>query len=169
MQWAKKPSHATVPLKRLGVKLSPTWLERGGEGAEFQSNRRTRTRLPEDLRSFATRSWVSPRGVTLYNELPSEWGRGEKKQLVLYSLTWTTCFHWIWTMILTLRERNTANNIGFMYSRKRISQNLFPNFIYIFPKSIMKTRFEPRLTRMSSWKNIKHHILDLNSGLLHHN
>ncbi len=24
---------------------------------------------------------------------------------------------------------------GFMYSRKRISQNSFPNFIYLFPKS----------------------------------
>jgi hypothetical protein len=52
----------------------------------------------------------------------------------------------------------TANNFGIMYSRKRISQNTFPNLIYIFPKSfiifcqglqipkgIMKTRFEPKL------------------------
>jgi hypothetical protein len=31
----------------------------------------------------------------------------------------------------------TANNFGIMYSRKRISQNSFPNFIYIFPKSFM--------------------------------
>ncbi len=32
----------------------------------------------------------------------------------------------------------TANNFGFMYSRNRISQYSFPNFIYIFPKSFMK-------------------------------
>jgi hypothetical protein len=31
----------------------------------------------------------------------------------------------------------TANKFGIMYSRKRISQNSFPNFIYIFPKSFM--------------------------------
>jgi hypothetical protein len=31
----------------------------------------------------------------------------------------------------------TANNFGLMYSRKRISQNSFPNFIYIIPKSFM--------------------------------
>ncbi len=32
---------------------------------------------------------------------------------------------------------HTANNFGIMYSRKRISQNSFPNSIYIFPKSFM--------------------------------
>ncbi len=32
---------------------------------------------------------------------------------------------------------HTANNFGFMYSRKRISQYSFPNFTYIFPKSFM--------------------------------
>ncbi len=31
----------------------------------------------------------------------------------------------------------TANNFGIMYSRKRISQNSFPNFNDIFPKSFM--------------------------------
>jgi hypothetical protein len=31
----------------------------------------------------------------------------------------------------------TANNFGLMYSRKRISQNSFPNFIHIIPKSFM--------------------------------
>ncbi len=31
---------------------------------------------------------------------------------------------------------HTANNFGIMYSRKRISQNSFPNFIYIFPSMI---------------------------------
>jgi hypothetical protein len=31
----------------------------------------------------------------------------------------------------------TANNFGLMYSQKRISQNSFPNFIYIFVKSFM--------------------------------
>jgi hypothetical protein len=31
----------------------------------------------------------------------------------------------------------TANNFGFMYSRKRISQKSFPKFIYIYPKSFM--------------------------------
>ncbi len=32
---------------------------------------------------------------------------------------------------------HTANKFGIMYSRKRISQNLFLNFIFIFPKSFM--------------------------------
>jgi hypothetical protein len=32
---------------------------------------------------------------------------------------------------------HTANNFGLMYSRKRISQNSFPNFIHIIPKSFM--------------------------------
>ncbi len=84
------------------------------------------------------------------------------------------CFY---TLQLTHR---TANNFGNMYSRIRISQNSFPNFIYILyfqshswdsvrnykiPKGIMKSRFEPRLPRMSSWKKL--HTLDLNSGPLH--
>jgi hypothetical protein len=30
---------------------------------------------------------------------------------------------------------HTANNFGFMYSRNRIYQYSFPNFIYIFPNS----------------------------------
>ncbi len=74
--------------------------------------------------------------------------------------------------------RRTANNFGLTYSWKRISQNSFPNFIYIIPnswysvrsyiipKGIMKTRFEPRVPRMSSWKSNKHNTLDLNSGPL---
>jgi hypothetical protein len=76
----------------------------------------------------------------------------------------------------------TASNFGLMYSRKRIRQDLFPNFIYIFPKSFMifcqelsnpKRNYENqiwtyRLPRMSSWKSNKHHTLDLNSGPLHH-
>ncbi len=36
------------------------------------------------------------------------------------------------------------------------------------PKKNYETRFEPRLPRMSSWKNIKLHTLDWNSGPLHH-
>jgi hypothetical protein len=38
---------------------------------------------------------------------------------------------------LLLPNNCTANNFGLMYSRKRISQNSFPDFIYIFPKSFM--------------------------------
>jgi len=34
-------------------------------------------------------------------------------------------------------DPHTAKKFGLMYSRKRISQNLFPNFIYIFAKSFM--------------------------------
>jgi hypothetical protein len=54
---------------------------------------------------------------------------------------------------------HTANNFGLMCSRKRISQNSFPNLIYIIPKSFMvvcqelhnpkrnyETRFEPCIT-----------------------
>ncbi len=73
----------------------------------------------------------------------------------------------------------TANNFGIMYSKKkRISQTrsqiLFIYFQsyswysvrnYKIPKRIMKTRFEPRHPRMSSWKKV--HTLDLNSGPLH--
>ncbi len=72
----------------------------------------------------------------------------------------------------------TANNFGLMCSR-RISQNSFPNLIYIIPKSFVvfwqelhnpkrnyKTRFEPRLPRMSSWKSNIHNILILNSNTL---
>ncbi len=71
----------------------------------------------------------------------------------------------------------TANNFGIMYSWKSIGQNLFPNLIYIFPKSFMifcqelqdpKRNYEnlkPRIPRMSSWKKL--HILDLNTGPLH--
>jgi hypothetical protein len=72
----------------------------------------------------------------------------------------------------------TAIKFGIMYSRIRISQNSFPNCIYIYfqshswnsvrnyiiPKGIMKTRFEPRPLRMSSWNKL--HTLDLNSGPL---
>jgi hypothetical protein len=36
-----------------------------------------------------------------------------------------------------LYRRYTANNFGLMYSRKRISQNSFPNLIHIIPKSFM--------------------------------
>jgi hypothetical protein len=36
-----------------------------------------------------------------------------------------------------LEMLHTANKFGLMHSRKRISQNSFPNFIYIFPKSFM--------------------------------
>ncbi len=80
----------------------------------------------------------------------------------------------LWVNFLNLKRGldetsslHIANNFGLMYSRKRISQNSIPNFIYIFqshswysvrnykiPKGIMKTRFEPRLPRMSSWKRI---------------
>jgi hypothetical protein len=81
---------------------------------------------------------------------------------------------------LTGANQCTPNNFRFMYSWKRVSQNSFPNFIYIFPKSfmkfwqelrnpkrIMKTKLESRLPRKSSWKSINYYILDLNSGHLH--
>jgi hypothetical protein len=42
----------------------------GGGGGEFQGNRRIKVRLPEDLRSYPSRSWVSSGGATLYNEVP---------------------------------------------------------------------------------------------------
>ncbi len=40
----------------------------------------------------------------------------------------------------------TANNFGLMCCRKRISQNSFPNFIYIIPKSFMIFCQEPNHT-----------------------
>jgi hypothetical protein len=42
--------------------------EGGGEG--FQGNRRVKILLPDDLRSYPSRSWVSTGGATLYNEVP---------------------------------------------------------------------------------------------------
>ena len=42
----------------------------GGEGAgNLQGNRTTRTRMPESLKTYANRSWVSPGGAMLFNEL----------------------------------------------------------------------------------------------------
>jgi hypothetical protein len=37
-----------------------------------------------------------------------------------------------------VRLTHTANNFGLIYSRKRISQNSFPNSIHIIPKSSME-------------------------------
>ncbi len=42
----------------------------GGGGEEFQGNRRIKVRLPDDLRSYPSRSWVSAGGATLFNEVP---------------------------------------------------------------------------------------------------
>jgi hypothetical protein len=39
--------------------------------------------------------------------------------------------------LASVDEIYTANNFGLLYSWKRISQNSFPNFFYIFPKSFM--------------------------------
>jgi hypothetical protein len=54
----------------------PDW-QGGGEG--FQGYRKSRNRLPETLRSYATRSWVSPGGTTLYNEVSPVTMELEKK------------------------------------------------------------------------------------------
>ncbi len=43
----------------------------------------------------------------------------------------------IWEFGRASKMLYTANNFGLMYSRKRISQNSFPNFIHIIPKSFM--------------------------------
>ncbi len=47
-----------------------------------------------------------------------------------------------WSALMTPQKANldsmrTANNFGLMYSRKRISQNSFPNLSHIIPKSLM--------------------------------
>jgi hypothetical protein len=76
----------------------------------------------------------------------------------------------------------TANNFGLMYSRKRISQNSFPNLIYIFPKSFMifcqelhspKRNYENQICTKAPLgchheKKIRHHTLNLNSVPLKH-
>jgi hypothetical protein len=76
----------------------------------------------------------------------------------------------------------TANSFGLMYSRKRISQNSFPNLIYIFPKSFMifcqelhnpKRNYENQICTKAPKdvimkKKIRHHTLDLNSVPLKH-
>ncbi len=59
----------------------------------------------------------------------------------------------------------THSQIAFIYFQ---SHSWYSVRNYIIPKGIMKTSFEPRLPRMSSWKSIKNHTLDLNSGPLHH-
>ncbi len=46
----------------------------------------------------------------------------------------------LWVLALSIGTSDfprTANKFGIMYSRKRISQNSFLNFIFIFPKSFM--------------------------------
>ncbi len=53
----------------------------------------------------------------------------------------------------------TRSQISFIYFQ---SHSWYSARNYLIPKGIMKTRFEPRLRRMPSWKN----ILDLNSGPL---
>jgi len=57
-----------LDLKKGWTALMESLIGRGGEG--FQGYRKSRNRLPETLRSYATRSWVSPGGTTLYNEVP---------------------------------------------------------------------------------------------------
>ncbi len=59
----------------------------------------------------------------------------------------------------------TRSQISFIYFQ---SHSWYSVRNYIIPRGIMKTRFEPRHPRMSSWKSNKHHTLDLNSGPLHH-
>jgi hypothetical protein len=51
----------------------------GGGGDGFQGYRKSKNRLPESLRTYATRSWVSPGGTTLYNEVPPATMDLEKK------------------------------------------------------------------------------------------
>ncbi len=58
----------------------------------------------------------------------------------------------------------TPSQISFIYFQ---SHSWYSVRNYIIPKGIMKTRFEPRLPRLSSWKSIIHHTLYLNSGPLH--
>ncbi len=97
--------------------------------------------------------------------------------LILYCILYRLSFT-LFSFNITLTY--SANNFGILCSRKRISQNLPPNFIYIFqshswysvrnyviPEGIMKTRFEPRPPGMSSWKNNELHTLDFNTGPLH--
>jgi hypothetical protein len=51
----------------------------GGGGDGCQGYRKSKNRLPESLRTYATRSWVSPGGTTLYNEVPPATPTLEKK------------------------------------------------------------------------------------------
>ncbi len=66
---------------------------------------------------------------------------------------------------LCIPEKELArarSQISFIYFQ---SHSWYSVRNYKIPKEIMKTRFEPRLPRMSSWKKL--HTLDLNSGPLH--
>ncbi len=80
--------------------------------------------------------------------------------------------------IVFLRIIFTANNFWIIYSRKRIGQNSFPNFIYIFPQSFMifcqellDPKRKPDLNLGSQGchheKLLNFTPLDLNSGPLH--
>jgi len=66
MSWMKHIGK--LDLKRGWCALMESLIGRGGEG--FQGNRRVKIRLPDDLRSYPSRSWVSTGGATLYNEVP---------------------------------------------------------------------------------------------------
>jgi hypothetical protein len=56
----------------------------------------------------------------------------------------------------------TRSQISFIYFQ---SQSWYSVRNYKIPKGMMKTRFESRLPKMSSWKKL--HTLDLNLGPLH--
>ena len=68
MCWLKHIGN--LDLKRGWCALMESFIGKGGGGKEFQGNRRIKVRLPDDLRSYPSRSWVSAGGATLFNEVP---------------------------------------------------------------------------------------------------
>jgi hypothetical protein len=76
MSWMKHIGK--LDLKRGWCALMESLIGKGG-GEGFQGNRRVKIRLPDDLRSYPSRSWVSTGGATLYNEVPPASSAREEK------------------------------------------------------------------------------------------
>jgi hypothetical protein len=73
---------------------------------------------------------------------------------------------WLWSRKLAIAvQPYTAKNFGMTYSRIRISQNSFPNLIYIVPKSFMRFCQElqdpKRKHENQIWTSIKYLVTGL--------
>jgi hypothetical protein len=100
--------------------------------SRYGHSRKCRQAEGETKRPQARIELISPKTV-----------RGELQYVGFYFYlanvkTWKVIFLLNGFHILTFHQGIcTANNFGLMCSRKRISQNSFPNLIYIIPKSFM--------------------------------
>ncbi len=81
---------------------------------------------------------------------------------LFYGLHWTPLQTILELCIPEKELAKTRSQISFIYFQSHLWYSVRN---YKIPKGIMKTRFEPWLPRMSSWKKL--HTMDSNSGPLH--